>query len=68
VEDETLSCGTGVTAAALVCAHNEVGFNRVEVRTKGGPLAVEFEKKGNHYTNIWLIGPAQRVFEGTIEF
>ncbi|TCZ74410.1 diaminopimelate epimerase [Flaviaesturariibacter aridisoli] len=67
VEDETLSCGTGVTAAALVCAHNENGFNRVEVRTKGGHLAVEYDKNGNHYTEIWLIGPAQRVFEGTIE-
>lgn len=67
VEDETLSCGTGVTAAALVCAHNENGFNRVEVRTKGGTLAVEYDKNGNHYCDIWLIGPAGRVFEGTIE-
>ncbi|RYY39878.1 MAG: diaminopimelate epimerase [Chitinophagaceae bacterium] len=67
VEDETLSCGTGVTAAALVCAHNENGFNRVEVRTKGGPLAVEFDKDGDNYTDVWLIGPAVRVFEGTID-
>jgi diaminopimelate epimerase len=67
VEDETLSCGTGVTAAALVCAHNENGFNRVDVRTKGGQLSVEYDKSGNHYTNIWLIGPAVRVFEGVIE-
>ncbi|RYZ23516.1 MAG: diaminopimelate epimerase [Chitinophagaceae bacterium] len=67
VEDETLSCGTGVTAAALVCAHNENGFNRVDVRTKGGCLAVEFEKSGHHYTNIWLIGPAERVFQGSID-
>ena len=67
VEDETYSCGTGVTAAALVCAHNENGFNRVDVRTKGGALAVEYDKKGDHFTDIWLIGPAERVFEGTIE-
>ncbi len=38
VEDETLSCGTGVTAAALVSAHNDRGFNRVEVKTPGGHL------------------------------
>ena len=67
VEDETLSCGTGVTASALVCAHNESGFNRVEVHTQGGELSVEFEKSGDFYSNIWLIGPAEKVFEGTLE-
>jgi len=67
VEDETLSCGTGVTAAALVCFHNDSGFNRVEVRTKGGLLSVEFDKTGNSYTDIWLNGPALKVFEGKIE-
>lgn len=67
VEDETFSCGTGVTAAALVCFHNDSGFNRVEVRTKGGLLSVEFDKTGNSYTDIWLNGPALKVFEGKIE-
>jgi diaminopimelate epimerase len=67
VEDETYSCGTGVTAAALVCYHNDNGFNRVEVQTKGGELSVEYEKKGDQYRDIWLNGPAERVFEGTIE-
>jgi diaminopimelate epimerase len=66
VEDETLSCGTGVTAAALVCFHNDNGFNRVEVHTKGGRLGVEYEKLNNRYENIWLIGGAQKVFEGVI--
>lgn len=67
VEDETLSCGTGVTAAALVFAHNENGFNRVEVKTKGGHLAVEFDKTGEDtFRNIWLCGPAEFVFKGTI--
>jgi diaminopimelate epimerase len=68
VEDETLSCGTGVTAAALVFAHNDMGFNRVEVTTPGGNLAVEFDKTGEEeFKNIWLCGPAEFVFAGEIE-
>lgn len=68
VENETLSCGTGVTAAALVCYHNEKGFNDVEVKTLGGKLSVEFDRIGDeHYENIWLCGPAIRVFSGSIE-
>ncbi|BAV07181.1 diaminopimelate epimerase [Filimonas lacunae] len=67
VEDETLSCGTGVTASALVFAHNDNGFNRVEVKTLGGHLAVEFDKTGEDtFRNIWLCGPAEFVFKGTI--
>ena len=68
VENETLSCGTGVTAAALVFAHNDNGFNRVEVKTPGGHLAVEFDKTGEDiFENIWLCGPAEFVFSGSIE-
>jgi len=67
VEDETFSCGTGVTASALVCSHNDNGFNRVEVKTKGGDLSVEYDKIGDAYKNIWLNGPAVKVFEGTLE-
>ena len=68
VENETLSCGTGVTAAALVCYHNENGFNEVEVRTLGGKLNVEFDRiDDGKFRNIWLCGPAERVFDGTIE-
>ncbi|HEX8356683.1 MAG TPA: diaminopimelate epimerase [Segetibacter sp.] len=67
VENETFSCGTGVTACALVCAHNQ-GFNRVEVQTLGGKLAVEFDKiKESHFSNIWLCGPALFVFKGEID-
>lgn len=67
VENETLSCGTGVTAAALVCAHNH-GFNRVEVQTPGGRLAVEFDRyEENKFKNIWLCGPAAFVFTGEIQ-
>jgi diaminopimelate epimerase len=67
VEDETLSCGTGVTACALVCYHNEMGFNDVTVHTKGGKLNVEFDRTDeDSFSNIWLCGPAEKVFEGTI--
>ncbi|MEO6670625.1 MAG: diaminopimelate epimerase [Ferruginibacter sp.] len=67
VEDETLSCGTGVTAAALVSAHNSRGFNRVEVKTPGGNLSVEYTKiDDTSYENIWLCGPAELVFTGEI--
>ncbi|HNA00431.1 MAG TPA: diaminopimelate epimerase [Ferruginibacter sp.] len=68
VENETYSCGTGVTAAALMSAHNDKGFNRVEVRTPGGRLSVEFDKfDDQHFENIWLCGPAELVFKGEIE-
>jgi diaminopimelate epimerase len=66
VENETYSCGTGVTASALACAHN-TGFNRVEVKTLGGPLAVEFQKEGSRFDDIWLCGPATFVFRGEIQ-
>jgi diaminopimelate epimerase len=68
VEDETLSCGTGVTASALMNAHNDRGFNRVEVKTPGGNLSVEYNKiDEEHFENIWLCGPAEFVFKGTID-
>jgi diaminopimelate epimerase len=68
VEDETFSCGTGVTACALVFAHNDNGFNRIEVQTKGGHLAVEFDKLDDtRFENIWLCGPADFVFSGEID-
>jgi diaminopimelate epimerase len=68
VEDETFSCGTGVTAAALISYHNENGYNDVEVKTLGGKLTVEFDRMDNGtYTNIWLCGPADKVFEGNVE-
>lgn len=68
VENETLSCGTGVTASALVFYHNDNGYNRIEVTTPGGQLAVEFDKVGDaEFENIWLCGSAQFVFKGEIE-
>jgi diaminopimelate epimerase len=67
VEDETLSCGTGVTAAALICSHVYHAASPVHIQTKGGRLEVFFNRTDNGYTNIWLCGPATFVFEGEIE-
>jgi diaminopimelate epimerase len=68
VEDETLSCGTGIIASALTTIDHALGAHEIEVQARGGLLRVRFEKeKGPSYQNIWLIGPAQKSFEGTIE-
>ena len=67
VENETLSCGTGVTASALLFAQDGLDFNRINVTTLGGELAVEFNKiSENIFEDIWLCGPATFVFKGTI--
>jgi diaminopimelate epimerase len=68
VEDETLSCGTGVTASAIAAVlSGHFDTKSVNVRTKGGDLKVEFEIEGTRITNIWLCGPAAFVFEGKID-
>ena len=68
VEDETFSCGTGVTASALVCCHNDNGFNEVGIKTLGGNLSVEFDRlDDDHYENIWSTCPAEKIFEGKAE-
>lgn len=69
VEDETLSCGTGVTAVALAMhATNQTNQNLVTLQTQGGSLKVSFDKTANGYENIWLIGPAEQVFKGEIQW
>lgn len=67
VENETLACGTGVTAVAIA-AHKakKTNNNKIEIEVLGGNLEVSFEAKNNTYTNVFLKGPAQFVFEGTI--
>ena len=68
VEDETLSCGTGVTAAAI--AMNAIGkttSNVISLLVEGGELKVTFKKEGKKYTDVFLIGPATFVFEGKIQ-
>lgn len=69
VEDETLACGTGVTAAALSALLPDIspGVHRVPVKARGGELEVRFsydEAKG--FRDIWLCGPAVQVFSGSI--
>lgn len=68
VENETLSCGTGVTASAIALSlkSNKV-FDEIEVNTRGGNLKVSFRHAGDKFEDIWLTGPAQFVYEGTIE-
>ncbi len=68
VEDETLACGTGVTASAIASVlKGHFDTPSVNVRTRGGNLKVEFTVKDNEITNIWLTGPATFVFEGNID-
>ncbi|MCU0382570.1 MAG: diaminopimelate epimerase [Cyclobacteriaceae bacterium] len=70
VENETLSCGTGVTAAGIAAALE--GYSSpVQIETRGGNLSVSFEKETNEthqtiFSNVHLIGPAKIVFSGSI--
>ena len=68
VENETLSCGTGVTAAALAAfSTGKVTNNNIEVHTLGGDLTVSFTPSGKGFSNIVLTGPTELVFSGTLE-
>ncbi|MBC7695427.1 MAG: diaminopimelate epimerase [Burkholderiales bacterium] len=70
VENETLSCGTGVTAAALIAAFKgqSTDKNNCAIKTLGGNLNVKFDKVlENTFYNIWLEGPATFVFKTIIE-
>ena len=66
VENETLSCGTGVTASAIVAASAGLG-NNIAISTLGGDLRVWFEQNEIGYHNIWLEGPTEKVFSGEFE-
>lgn len=70
VENETLSCGTGVTASAIAYSIETGlanGENLIAISTPGGPLRVKFSKQNNQFENVWLIGPATKVYDGQIE-
>ena len=70
VEDETLSCGTGTVAVAAMLALEDQDYQShswIDIHTKGGKLAVRFEKQNEigRLTNVWLKGPAKFVYEGS---
>jgi len=69
VEDETFACGTGVTAVALAIAKDkaQTGDIKTAVKVLGGDLSIEFNYDGDHFSNIFLCGPAELVFEGDIK-
>lgn len=68
VEAETLACGTGATASALVsCLLGRVAASTVAVSMPGGTLRVGFQRHDGRPTNLWLEGPAEAVFRGTVE-
>ena len=67
VENETFSCGTGVTAAAIAMSADTIGAQETKIRTLGGSLLIKFNKvDAQHYNNVWLCGPASFVYEGQI--
>jgi diaminopimelate epimerase len=67
VEGETLACGTGVTASALISATLKNLISPVQVQVQGGDLLeVAFDQKNDTFENVRLTGPADFVFEGRI--
>ena len=68
VEDETLSCGTGVTACVLAFMDKYKFCDRtVSVSTKGGQLSVYARRDAESFSEIILAGPAKKVFDGSVE-
>jgi diaminopimelate epimerase len=68
VENETLACGTGVVASALIFAMDQNANGPITVLARGGDeLQVGFEGSGDQFRNVTLTGPAEFVFEGSTE-
>jgi diaminopimelate epimerase len=68
VEDETLACGTGVVASALIFAATEKVNGPIAVIVRGGSeLSVDFKRERELFCNVTLTGPAEFTFEGAIE-
>lgn len=69
VEDETLSCGTGVTAVAIAMhAAGKTEAEHIAIKAQGGDLAISFKKTDAGYEKVYLEGPAKMVFKGEIEW
>jgi diaminopimelate epimerase len=69
VEDETLACGTGVTAVAIAMHKtNQTESNHITLPVEGGELEVSFEAEKDVYKNVLLKGPAAFVYKGTITY
>jgi len=68
VEDETYACGTGVTAVALSMAYQKEQTGHIEtpVKVLGGNLNIKFDYDGSRFTQVFLCGPAEKVFQGEI--
>ncbi|MES2267771.1 MAG: diaminopimelate epimerase [Bacteroidota bacterium] len=69
VENETYACGTGVTAVALAMAkqNQQSGTITTPIKVLGGNLNIRFDYDGEKFSNIFLEGPAELVFDGEIE-
>lgn len=68
VEDETLACGTGSVAAALICCVTDNLKPPIKLKTYGGDyLTVDFEVENQKVKNLSLTGPAKIIFEGSID-
>lgn len=69
VEDETLSCGTGATAVAIAMSVlGKTASSSIQLYVQGGQLEVSFVKRGAVFTSVFLKGPAEFVFKGSIEW
>lgn len=67
VEDETLACGTGVVASAISAHLKKPEISDFNIEALGGKLRVYFKANNEKFTDIWLVGPAKFVFEGSID-
>jgi diaminopimelate epimerase len=69
VEDETFSCGTGVTAVAIAMKlQGKTGANNITLLTPGGQLSVSFTQVDRQFKDVYLTGPARFVFKGEAEW